>query len=94
MHVFNITYSNIKNFLLKLFNFNKKATNKNILNHATQYILLVPSSIKKIIIDNHGEKFNHDYIVKLIDNEKINAHLQTMCHKQKLDGVVCEIEKK
>ena len=33
MHVFNITFSNIKNFLLKSYDFNKKATNKNILNY-------------------------------------------------------------
>ena len=46
------------------------------------------SSIKKIIIVGYWCD------EKLIDNEKINAHLQTMCYKQKLDGVVCEIEKK
>ena len=54
----------------------------------------LPSSIKKIIIATKKEKFNYGYIKKLIDYEKINAHLQTMCDKQKLDGVVCEIEKK
>jgi len=57
-------------------------------------MLKLPSSIKKIIIATKKEKFNYGYIKKLIDYEKINAHLQTMCDKQKLDGVVYEIEKK
>jgi len=48
MHVFNITLSNIKNFLLKSRDFNKKATNKNIQNYIILYILLVPNFVELI----------------------------------------------